>query len=147
MEIRVQLKDGSYYDIPQDGPRGSFAWAREASLIATAYNQVGNGAEAAAWQKEYTRRILVWERVQAGEDLQSVLRTIDADRLAPLRIVANVVPDTIAKAGDAAGKALEGAGDAVKAAGESIKFLPVILVGILVVLGIGLYRGSLGIKL
>jgi len=141
MALKVQLADGSSYEIPE-GERGTYPWVREASLIAKAYEQVGKPAEALKWQREYQKRLQLWDRAQAGEDMAAILKAAEPDLLAPLRIV----HDLVSSAAGAAGKALEATGDTARGIGDLAKFLPVIVLGLVVILGLGIFRGNLGAK-
>lgn len=133
--VRVQLANGTQYTIPT-GPVGSYAWVREASLIAVAYNQIGDTAKAYAWNREYDKRRLVWDKVQAGADLQAILDSMPGDWLTrPLSIIQRVV--------EWAGETVK---DVASTAIDWAKWLPVLLAGGLVVIGIGLSKGTARVR-
>lgn len=132
----VQLADGSLYPIPTGAP-GSWPWVREASLIAVSYQQAPDMAKAVEWRQEYERRLAVYQRAQAGEDLQMILNAgswLDG----PTKIVAALartandilrlavaIPQTVVNWG---------------------RWLPWLVAGALVVVGLGLHRKSITIR-
>jgi hypothetical protein len=129
----VTLADGSKYPIPTGAP-GTAAWAREASLIAVAYRQAGDFANADKWQREYGKRWAAYLRVQQGEDLQAVIRAgswLDGPA-AILAYLAKTVKDITDVA--------VGAGRAVVDWG---RWLPWLVGGGLIVLGIAVYQGTI----
>lgn len=130
----VQTKDGPY-TIPT-GERGSFAWAREASLIAKAYRDADNYRDADRWQREYERRLLIWQQVAAGRDLDDIIAAAEPDLLAPVRIVSDLV-----------GKVAEATGNVAEAAGKTAltiaDVLPYAIGGVVLVLVIVASKGNL----
>lgn len=68
----VMLKDGSSYQIP-GGNVGSAAWARQASLIATAYRQMGDWMNAYRWEQQYGLRMAAYTRIEQGADMADVV--------------------------------------------------------------------------
>lgn len=131
----VTLRDGTSYIIPGGEPF-TWAWARQASLIAVAYRQVGDTANAEIWDREYNRRATAYSMIEAGRDKAEVIAQFWKDLLvAPLRIAADIGNAVI----DTAGRAADTVFDWAKA-------LPVILLVALVVVGVGFYRGSLRVS-
>lgn len=99
----VELSNGTVYTIPT-GAWGTFAWVRQANLLAVAYRQVQNGEEAERWEREYDRRRAVWELLEAGRDQASVVAQFGKDLLlAPFRIAADIGREAL----DVAGKVKE----------------------------------------
>lgn len=87
----VRTADGNVYRIPPAGPWGSFSWARQASLVANAYRQLGNSGEAEKWADEWERRQAVWNALQRGADYAAVVAQFGADLLtAPFEIAIDV---------------------------------------------------------
>jgi hypothetical protein len=114
----VKLSDGTSYTIP-GGEKGSAAWAREASLIATAYKQVGDYANAYKWSREYTIRMAAYLRIQAGQDIQMVL-----DSMSWLRAP----------------------GEIIAGAKRELDKLELLLLAGVVVVGIGFFKSSLRVR-
>lgn len=136
----VRLADGTTYAIQPPGPWGTFSWAKHANHVALAYRQIGDADNAAAWDGEYQRRRNIWDALERGADRAAIARQAGLDLLrAPVLIAADV------------GRAILGAGGAVAsgvaAAGQAAlgvaRWVPLLVLGALIVLGIGLARGTL----
>lgn len=131
----VKLADGTTYLIPA-GPWGSFTWVRQANLISVAYRQIGSIGDAERWAVEWQRRTRIWENLQAGADQAAVIVQFGKDvLLAPVRIAQDV--GTVA---------LKTGGAVVNAATTTLTALPWLLVGLLVVVGIGLNKGTITVR-
>jgi len=128
----VRARNGTTFEIP-GGQVGSYAWVRQASLLANLFHDGGDDAAAYRWNREYDKRRLVWDAAQSGADLQEIIRTASPDLIAPFRIVYDAVTGAIRGIGEAGGAVLDWA-----------RWLPWLLAGGLVVVGTGLYKGSLG---
>lgn len=131
----VNLADGTSYLIPS-GPWGSFTWVRQANLVSVAYRQIGDTGNAERWAVEWQRRTRIWENLQAGADQAAVIVQFGKDALtAPLKIAADV------------GKvAIKTGGAVVTAATTTLSMLPLLLLGLLVVVGVGLHKGSIRVS-
>lgn len=91
MPVTVKLADGTSYLIPDAGPWGSPTWRRFAFLVAVAYRQVGDTANADKWDREASRRNAIWAALGAGRDRAAVVAQFGADLLtAPAEILADV---------------------------------------------------------
>lgn len=124
----VQLADGTAYQIPS-GDEGSYPWVRQAALIRDAYQQLGDGADAARWDQEYQQRNSAWNAAQLAGSWAAVLAQGAWDFiLAPVRIVADL----------SGGVATIG-----QSALNLAKVLPLVAIGLVVVAGIAAYRGDL----
>ena len=132
----VRLADGSSYEIPTGAP-GSFAWAREASLISVAYQQAGDTASALAWRREYEKRLVAWRSVEDGRDAQSVVEAgswIDGPRNIMLRV------------GQTMESLLRAMEQAAKGVGAIPSVVPILAIGLLVVAGIVASRSSVVVR-
>lgn len=133
----VVLADGTTYVIPSGTP-GSWPWAIQASKIAVAYQQLGDPGKALAWQREYAKRKLVFDSVEGGRDIQAVIDELGgwgAFLLAPFELAYDFTKGLI-----------ESLRDLAQAGIKIVNWTPIVAAGIVVVLGIGLYKGSLGYR-
>lgn len=133
---RVTTADGGVYDIPTGTP-GSFAWAREASLIAVAYEQAGEPANAYIWAREYEKRVGAWNQIQAGADLQAIIGAgswLEGPQTIYARLAATV------------GALLQAFGQAAGGVASWTQWLPWLIGGALVVIGLGFNRGTLRVR-
>jgi hypothetical protein len=102
-------------------------------LIAVAYQQLGDATHAYQWNREYDKRRMLWDRVQAGEDLQAILNTMPGDWLTrPIQIIQAVVGGVVDTVKDVADTAIDWA-----------KWVPWLLAGGIAVIGLGLFKGTL----
>lgn len=86
----VRLADGTTYQIP-GGEYGTAPWARQASLIAVAYRQIGDTAKADEWGRIAERRNLIWRTIESGKDKLEVLTQFGRDLIAaPVLIAADI---------------------------------------------------------
>lgn len=129
----VQTLDGQVV-IPAGEP-GTYKWVRQASLIAVAYRAAQDFRSADIWQREYTRRLALWQQVQVGADFADIAATSSPDLLAPVRIVTDVVSSALTGLGDVA----EAIGDAAK---NTAGVIPLAVIGVLVVLIVLANRSS-----
>lgn len=127
----VQLANGSSYTIPTGDP-GTWAWARQASLISVAYKQLGATQEAAAWSQEYDRRATIYNAIESGRDRAEVIQQFAADLLtAPVKILQQI-----------GGAVLSVGGSVVKTATNTLALVPLLLIGGLAVLVIIAAKGQ-----
>lgn len=138
----VIYADGSRATIDTGHQAGTFAWVHEATLVATAYRQVGDYQQADVWQREEARREVVWRSIQDGKDAAQSVAEAGRDFVAPSRIAANI-GDAIGDVVGAVGDVAKGVGKAATGAGETIAFLPYLLAGVVVVLVIVASKGNL----
>lgn len=68
----VTLATGELMPI-ETGPPGTWRWAREASLISVAYQQAGNYGAALQWRKEFERRVIAYNQIEAGADMEAII--------------------------------------------------------------------------
>lgn len=133
----VTLADGSLYPIPTGRP-GTWAWAREASLISVAYQQAGNFTAALQWRKEFERRASAYNAIESGADMEAIIRAgswLDG----PASIVAYL-----------AGKATDIVDAAAKVPAVAlglVQWLPWLLIAGLAVAAVGFKRGGLRVRL
>lgn len=127
----VTTADGSTFTIPS-GDYGTYPWVRQASLIAKAYRDIGDTGNAQKWGAEYQRRLAIWDALESGKDYAAVIAQFGADLLtAPIKIAADV------------GSAAIGVGSTAVA---TVKWIPLLVIGALVVLGIGFSKGSIRVS-
>ncbi len=127
----VHLADGSEYTIEAGAP-GTFRWVRQANLIAEAYRQMGQADRTTQWDREYQRRLSLWTFWGGVEDKAMIAAQAIKDfLLAPLRILQDI-------------------GGAVIEVGRTtlgtVNWVPWLVVGALIVVGIGFQRRSLRIS-
>lgn len=128
----IKTGDGTVYEIPPAGAIGSYTWVRQAALVRNAYRQIGKTMEAAKWDAEYNKRRAFWDAIERGKDYAAVVAQFGLDFLAaPFRIV------------------IDAAGAAEKVGKGTLKLidaLPYILAGLLIVAGIGFFKGTLKVS-
>lgn len=132
----VILSDGSVYPIPT-GAKGTWPWAREASLISVAYQQAGDYANALRWRKEYEARAAAYNAIEAGADMEAVV-TAGSWLDGPAAIVAYLA----AKASEI----IDAAAKVPAAAVSLAMWIPIVVLGALAVLAIGFNKKSLRLK-
>lgn len=132
----VTLRTGVSYSIPYGEP-GTYPWVRQASLIATAYRQVGDNPNADRWTEIYRRRLRAWEIQEQVKDWSAVVGMGVVDTIAaPLRITAAIGDALLGVAGEVKDRALNWAA-----------WMPWLVLGALVVLGVGFQNKSFKVSL
>jgi hypothetical protein len=130
----VETADGSY-EI-RGGEVGTYPWVRQASLIAAAYHDGGDDAQAYEWTREYNKRRLVWDAAQSGADLRELIASMPSvDLVAPFRIIYDLAAGIVRTVGRAAGAAIGWA-----------EWLPWLAAGVVGVAALGFYRGTLRVR-
>lgn len=130
---QVTLADGTLYTVPTGAP-GTWPWAREASLIAVAYKQANDFANAYQWEVEFSRRAAAVNAIAAGSDSEAILAAgswMDG----PAAIVA-FLGKTVSD--------LENRADQLVGAGVNVvNWVPVAVLGLLVVIALGFGKKQL----
>jgi len=132
----VQTADGGSFEIPT-GALGTWPWAREASLIAVSYQQAGDLTNAYRWAREFERRNVAYNALQAGADYDDIIAStswLDG----PQQILAYLAQ----KAKDI----FDAAADLPRAAVNLAQLLPWLVIGGLIVVGVGFSKGSLRLR-
>lgn len=129
----VTLADGTQYPIPTGAP-GSYPWVREASLISVAYQQAQDYGNALKWRKEYERRAAAWNAVEAGADMEAIISA--GSWLDGPAMIVSYLAKTTQELIDAAAKVPH-------VALGVVSWVPWLVLGGLVVLGLGLHKGNI----